>query len=252
MLPAGGCCMGERNRRTAIGLAGSLVIHLGLVVLLLWSSQVRELVPVAGKNLVMVQLPRLGDMTMRSSQQRQSGSARDKPAATPKPEKPVPSTQTTVRPRNAPPSVNEIAALLKLAEAAHQRAPAVPNRRPQDGPTSAASGAISLNHADGDQGLQGLKDFLRAQIERRWEFDVATFQRMDVVVSIHIVLAPDGTVSSAEVVPDPRYRDDERYQTLARSARNAVLLSSPLRLPPAMPEAFRDITLNFRPRDVVR
>ena len=52
-------------------------------------------------------------------------------------------------------------------------------------------------------------------------------------VAIRVVLHRDGTVEKAEIVDDRRYRTDPAYRTIALSARNAVLLSSPLSLPAA-------------------
>lgn len=242
----------DSSRKTYTALFASLVIHLGLVIALLWTTQVLELPAQKARNLVLIVLPKLGDDTARAAEQRMTGAAREKPAQSPQPDKPTPAPPAPAKPRNAPATVNEIAALLKLAEARHQPSAALPNRRAQVAPTSANVGAISTETAGGDQGLQGIKDFLRAQIERRWEFDVERLGRLDAVVSIRIVLGYDGTVVSATIVPDARHRDDADLAALARSARNAVLLSSPLRLPPRMPDTFRDVTLNFSPRDVAR
>jgi hypothetical protein len=72
------------------------------------------------------------------------------------------------------------------------------------------------------------------------------------VVLIHLGISRDGKVTFAEVVPDPRYQTDDALRELAYSARNAVLMSSPLTLPPGRYEEVRDITLDFRPRDVLR
>lgn len=239
-------------RRTAAALGASLIVHAALLLALVWTTRGVDLPAQKTASLVLVTLPRLGDDTARAPEQRDPGAARDKPARAPRPDKPQPSTPARATPRNAPTTINEIAALVKLAEAAHDPSAAQPNRRPQNAPTSAAVGPVATDVSGGDQGLDGLKDFLRAQIERRWEFDVARLGHIDDVVSIRIVLGRDGTVLSASVVADPRHRDDTDLAELARSARNAVIVSSPLRLPPRMPDTFRDVVLNFRPRDVTR
>lgn len=242
----------ERTRRKGLTFFAALVLHFAVVIVSLRDPRFQLPAAEKSRHLVMIDLTKLGDMTMRSTEQKQSGDARDKPVKTPKPEKPVPSTPAKDKPRSAPISVNDIALLLAKAEAVHEPLPAVPNTVPRSGPTWAETGAAGLERTQGQQGMEGLKDFLRAQIERRWEFDVQNMGELDIVVSIHVVLGFDGTVKSAEIVPDPRHTDEPGYRALARSARNAVLISSPLRLPPGMPDAFRDITLNFRPKDVTR
>ena len=74
----------------------------------------------------------------------------------------------------------------------------------------------------------------------------------DLVISIHLELNADGSVGRADIVDDPRYSSDPHYRSVAISARNAALLSSPLHLPPGTYDAFKDITLNFNPRDALR
>ena len=102
-------------------------------------------------------------------------------------------------------------------------------------------------------GPSKVKDFLRAQIERRWEFNVAAAGTANLVVSLHLVLLPDGAVSSADVVDDPRYTSAPSYRAVADSVRRAALVASPLQFPPGVdPVALRDVVLSFSPRDVVR
>ncbi|HIJ63686.1 MAG TPA: hypothetical protein HPQ04_13415 [Rhodospirillaceae bacterium] len=122
------------------------------------------------------------------------------------------------------------------------------------GTPAAANGGIGANSetALGRRGLQGLKDFIRAQIERRWEFDVRSLVDTEVVVSLHVVLAEDGSVTKADIVDDPHYAGDPLYRQLARSLRNAARVASPLQLPPGDYAAFRDLTLQFNPRQVLR
>ena len=50
----------------------------------------------------------------------------------------------------------------------------------------------------------------------------------------------------------PRSKGDDVYRSIAISARNAVLLSSPLTLPAGMTAEMRDMTLRFNTRDTLR
>ncbi len=104
----------------------------------------------------------------------------------------------------------------------------------------------------GRQGGYSVKDFIRAQIQRHWIYDSAALGKAPWVISIHVVLDPDGTVASATIVPDPRYQADEAYMDFARSARNATLISSPLDLPLGTPADMRDMVLEFDPRTAMR
>ena len=98
-----------------------------------------------------------------------------------------------------------------------------------------------------------MKDFLRAQIERHWEFDVHALGTANLVVSLHVVLRPDGSVSRADIVDDPRYSANPLYRPAADSVRRAALVASPLQLPPGLNQnGVRDVILSFNPRDTVR
>jgi hypothetical protein len=94
-----------------------------------------------------------------------------------------------------------------------------------------------------------VRDFLRAQVERRWSLDLA--RARNVTVRIRVVVAEDGTVSKAEIVDHAHYASDAAWRAIALSARNAVLLSSPLELP-AGAAAPLDVVLALNPKDALR
>ncbi len=95
-------------------------------------------------------------------------------------------------------------------------------------------------------------DFVRSQIERRWNFDIGARDAGSLIVQVHVLLQPDGTVSEADIVDNPRYSTDSFYRSAADSARRAVLAASPLQLPPGKYEMFKDFTFRFDPRNAVR
>src|SRR5438105_2917594 len=94
-----------------------------------------------------------------------------------------------------------------------------------------------------------VKDFVRSQVERRWSVDLDSVDR-NVTVSIHVVLTPDGTIRTAEIVNDPRANAE--YHSLALSARNAVILSSPITLPVGTPASALDMILTLSAKDALR
>ncbi|WP_146002582.1 hypothetical protein [Telmatospirillum siberiense] len=130
------------------------------------------------------------------------------------------------------------------------RAKAKPPVPSQNGQSAMGPGLTDGTGASGWRSTISIKDFLRAQVERHLEFSTTAWGAADFVVSIHVVLEPDGVVRNAEIVDDPRYIADKLFRSVADSARRAVLVASPLQLPPGRYEAFHDIVLDINPRDV--
>lgn len=119
------------------------------------------------------------------------------------------------------------------------------------------SGNSSQNASSGDAGLgpqpsYRVEDFIRAQIERRWNLDIAAVGKRNIPISIHLVLDRDGTVTQAEIVDQKRYTTDADYRSIALSARNAALLSSPLAFPAGKYDGALEMTLTLNPKDVLR
>ncbi|HEY3638557.1 MAG TPA: hypothetical protein VGK90_10435 [Rhizomicrobium sp.] len=92
-------------------------------------------------------------------------------------------------------------------------------------------------------------DFLRAQVERRWNLDLR--HARNIVILVHVKVARDGNVTSAEIVDRARYANDATWRAIALSARNAVLLSSPLNLPAGHPPDPIDVTLVLNSKDAM-
>jgi outer membrane biosynthesis protein TonB len=177
---------------------------------------------------------------------------RRKPEPSKSREGPKPDPLAAVKPpdRAAPPDDLE-ARLKSLARQQQLQAQAPVNRNRQNDAGSSSLAAVGSGAAGGGGARYNVKDFIRAQIERHWRLDAGA-PGADFVVAIHVMLNRDGSVKSAEIVDDPRYRTSAAYQALARSARNAVLLSSPLDLPPGRYDEVADITLNFNPRNALQ
>jgi outer membrane biosynthesis protein TonB len=168
----------------------------------------------------------------------------ENPARLPKPGPPA-----AAKPRPSPAPADDLATKLQSLARLRQPAPPVPpNPRPQEGAGLSNVTASSANAAPSSAASYSVKDYLRAQVERHWYWDRRRLGAGDWAVSIHVLLNRDGSVARAEIVEDPRHGADPDYHDLALSARNAVLLSSPLNLPPGRYESLKDITLTLDPR----
>jgi hypothetical protein len=117
---------------------------------------------------------------------------------------------------------------------------------PDKAPQSTPNAEISL------QPTMSEISMVQHQVEIHWNFDVGARDAANLIVQVHVTLQPDGTVTRAELVPDPRYDSDTFFRSAADSARRAVLAASPLKLPPNSYEKFKDFTFRFDPRNAVR
>lgn len=160
---------------------------------------------------------------------------------------------STAKPHPSPSSTatGELAQRLQLL--AQLRQPAAPTlANPRQQIDSGFSNTIAASAAHVGDSVYAVRDFIRAQVERRWYPDRNAAKGHDWVVRIHLVLNPDYSVQRADVVDDPRYQSNERYRDFAISARNAVLLSSPLTLPPGAYDIAKDIVVDFDSRRDLR
>jgi hypothetical protein len=130
-------------------------------------------------------------------------------------------------------------------------------RQPQTDPRLLEGAGRSADDFEGEGSARGrgagysVKDYIRAQVERRWNLDTAELGQRNFAIAIHVVLAPDGSVTKAEIVDQKRYIADAAYHSLAIAARNAVILSSPFALPSGA-SGIMDLTLDLNPRDTLR
>jgi hypothetical protein len=164
---------------------------------------------------------------------------------------PKPDVSPAAKLQRQPLPDDDLTAQLKRLAQLRQPAPALPpNPRQQEGSGFSNLTATSANAAPSPDATYSVKDFIRAQVERRWNVDGKTLTGGDWIVDIHIVLNPDGKVTLAEIVDNPRYHADSAYRDFAFSARNAVLLSSPLILPPDEYDIAKDIVVDFNSKQV--
>ncbi len=144
----------------------------------------------------------------------------------------------------------------RLQALARLRQPGTASAVARPGPEQLAYGlaaeTAAPDAAAGRDAALAARDFIRAQVERRWSIDRDAVAGKGWTVAIRTRLAVDGTVVAADIVETPRFHDDEAYRAFAYSARNAVLLSSPLVLPAGDQDLARDVTIVFDPAQVFR
>lgn len=267
---------GSQPHRTSMrmswGLLGSAVLHI-LVALLLIYGRPTPSPPPDFDQAIPVDLVQAGAPTASPPLPKRGPTPLSAPAAVPEAQ-PAPQAEAPPPAAAEPARPDEGRKINPLAEIVPEKKPPAPAygagtrlaatpkpRLPAPAPPAAESQSAGLPsdtvelgndpHARGPA-TYDVKDALRAEIERRWNFDVDALGGANVTVSIHLTLEPDGTVDTAEIVADPEHADDPVYRQLAISARDAVLVSSPLHLPPGAYAGHADMVLKFSPHDVLR
>jgi hypothetical protein len=112
--------------------------------------------------------------------------------------------------------------------------------------------STSNDATPGREATYSLRDYIRAQVMRRWNLDLGAPGGRAIIVALHVVMKANGTIATAEIVDRHRYATDAAYRQIAMSARNAVLLSSPIQLPPGNYPPETDMTIHLDPRDALR
>jgi hypothetical protein len=144
---------------------------------------------------------------------------------------------------------NDLDARLQQLARLHTSAP--PSPANQDGP-GFSNVTLASGTANGDMAVYRVKDFLRTQIERRWYVDLSQVPPGHVIVSLHLLLNPDGALRNVDVVHHKDEVDDRKTAEFIQSARNAALLSSPFTLPPNSYEIAKDIVIDLDARQLAR
>lgn len=110
--------------------------------------------------------------------------------------------------------------------------------------------------AGGGQGSGGgaytLKDFVRAQILRRWLPDLSRPGARDLPVRLRVRLLASGVIDEVIILDTARMKADAAFRDMALSARNAGILSSPLHLPPGHYPKVQNLTIELDPRAVLK
>jgi len=229
------------------GVLGSLVFH-GLILLLIffWAVQRTSQAPPAAIHFVPVDLIRLGDETIspdavRKSVIPQQRASRAAQASNPTPPEGVAPSKTKPEP------LDDLDAKLRALAKLRQ-----PDTKLQLSNSPGVSNVDAANGVPGDRAQYSVRDYVLAQVLRRWSLNLTKASGRGLVIPIRVAMKHDGTILSAEIVEEARAKSDALYRDIAISARNAVVLSSPIQLPPGDYAAVMHFTLNLDPRATQR
>ncbi len=226
------------------GMLGSALLHGSILFIILFLFFHRA-ADTAQTNapLVPVEVVALGDQTTAPPSPVRSAVPQQKamrgPAAAPKPEETAPDKT------RAPKDSLE----LQLKNLSKLRQPDSDLKIENEG---ASNVTASSNGAEAGPTAYSVRDFIRAQILRRWNLDLTKLGSQTLTIALHVSLSRHGTVAAVEILDQHRYATDAIYRDIALSARNAVLLSAPFKLPDGTPAGARDFTLTLNPRDTLR
>jgi hypothetical protein len=222
ILAAGRRYAGTNGR----GVLGSLVLHgllafLALVVVASHTTDVARRQPVLPP-FVPVELIRLADETrsppadLRSPVPQQKA-GRPQQAASPNPQG-VSATGTK--------PIDALDAKLKALARLKQ-----PDNKLALAEGSGVSNVDASNGAGGDSATYAIRDYVLAQVLRRWTLNLSRAGTRTMTVKIAVVMKRDGSIVTADIVEQARAKTDVVFRDIAIGARNAVLLSSPVTLP---------------------
>ncbi len=229
------------------GLAASLLLHGVVAALILLFMMRREAAEPREAPVVPIDIVRLGEETQspaaptRAPKPQQKAEYKKQEAASPVP--PVGTSPNKKQPVDLLDAKLRALARLKQPES---------KLRIVETPAASDETSTSDDAAPGDEATYAIRDFVRAQVERRWNLDLHALGGRSFIIPIRIELSANGVVTSAVIVDRVRYTNDAAYRSITLSARNAVLLSSPIALPNGSLREKMLLTLDFNPRDTLR
>lgn len=236
-------------RENGPGIAGAVLLHaLALLLIFIMAAHTAAKLPVPVSKFLNVEVIRLGPQTEAPPSQVKTAMPQQRAAHIPVPESRAPE-QVRVAPNRSAPVADPLEAKLHGLAKLHQ--PDAPLKS-LDNDAHEYADTTSADAASGDRALYSLRDFIRAQVERRWIFNLALLGKKNFSVPIHLQMTAKGVVTKADVVDQERFKKDSLYRQIALSARNAVLLSSPFALPDGDYSDKMNIVIDLNSRDVLR
>ena len=230
-----------------IGVAASLLLH-GLLVLLVIGALIQNVSrpPVSTAfHVVPVDVVRLGEETQSPPAELRALVPQQKAG---RPQQESAPTRETLSPNASKPApVDALDAKLRALARLKQ-----PETKLAIAEGQGVSNVDAANGAPGNAATYSIRDYVLAQVLRRWTLNLARVYERPLVVPIRVTMKRDGTIASAEIVDLDRAKKDVIYRDVAIGARNAVTLSSPIALPPGDYPKEMHFTLNLDTRAVLR
>jgi hypothetical protein len=142
-------------------------------------------------------------------------------------------------------------ALLKNLAPVHTAMTA--DARPESPRPTAARASSQPKAPLGSQLTASELDMVRHQIAQCWNVPAGARDAKDLVVEIKVIVDPDGTVRQATIVDQGRLGGDPFYRAAAESARRAFFnpLCRPLHLPAEKYAIWKDLVVDFSPKDIL-
>ena len=108
----------------------------------------------------------------------------------------------------------------------------------------------------GDAGQIGdlaysVRDAIRARVLRKWNIDFGRLAKRHIVITLHVALAGSGKLVSIIIAGERAHAKDLTWMDIALSARNAVILSAPFKLPVQLRQKGYRFTLTLDPRQTL-
>ena len=226
------------RRETGPAVLLSLLLHGLLLLLALWYLGHRPAIIPAQLRALPVDLVIGGGAGQATS----AAPATRLQIAPPHPESaPVPEG---ISPKGVRQPEDELSAKLRALAQLKTPDAALPNADNTAVPGGGGEGAGEGNYA--------LKDFIRAQILRRWLPDLSIPGARDMPVLLRIRLLKSGAIDDVGIVDQRRFYSDKAFHNMALSARNAALLASPIQVPGVKYEKTQTLTIDLDPRAVLR
>ena len=220
------------------GVLLSLLLHLLLLLAALWYVHQRPALTETRLRALPVELVIGGTM----GQQASTAPAVRLQVARPHPESaPVPEG---TNPKGTEQPEDELSARLRALAQLKTPDAVLPNADNTSAPGGSGSGEGEGNYA--------LKDFIRAQILRRWLPDLTIPGARDLPVLVRVRLLKSGVIDTVYVVDQERFRTDKVFRDMALSARDAALLASPIQWPGGLIQKSQTLTIDLDPKAVLR
>lgn len=140
-----------------------------------------------------------------------------------------------------------------LKNLAAQSAIPSPDAPPQRSRIASARPSSQPRAPLGSQITASEVDLVREQIARCWNVPAGARDARDLVVEIRVSVEADGNVRQATIVDQARLAGDPFFRAAAESARRAFFnpLCRPLHLPPEKYAIWKDLVVDFSPKDIL-